>query len=136
MEKTWVSMASFLAAICLAGCASAPPKQSWEKEPSPSEASTQPAQPEEKVAEPSHEDVCRKMWSMISTEAEAAAKKTSGKKKHKLPTDADRDEFMKDCVESGQQEKKEHPKSYACQRKCILDSDTTKEVEACGKACP
>lgn len=114
------------------------PKQAWEKprtestegeakkeEPPTTEASA-PAK------EPSHEDVCRKMWSLIAKDAEDRSKKDP---KAKVPTDKHRSDFLQDCYASGKDEQKSNPEKYNCQRKCILDATVLADVETCGKGC-
>lgn len=132
MEKLLIS------AIVLGGFACGPmgePKQAWEK-PRPAEGTTpsEPAATTESSApkEPSHEDVCRKMWSLIAADAEAQAKKNP---KTKVPGDKQRSEFLQDCYASGKDEQKANPEKYACQRKCILDAEQLPDVETCGKGC-
>jgi hypothetical protein len=86
MEKLLISAG---AVMLVAACGPmGEPKQAWEaprtesteakkEEPPPTEASAPPK-------EPSHEDVCRKMWSLIAKDAEDRAKKDA---KVKVPTD-------------------------------------------------
>lgn len=135
MEKLLIS------AIVLLGFACGPigqPAQSWEK-PKSSEATEE--KKEEPVAttessappkEASHEDVCRKMWTLIADDAAAQAKKNP---KAKVPGDAQRSDFLQDCYKSGKDEAKANPEKYNCQKKCILEAAALPDVETCGKGC-
>lgn len=113
------------------------PKQAWEKKPSsePGEAkSAEPytPPPPETAKDPSHEDVCRKMWKLIADDADAKAKKNP---KQKIPGDNERSGFLQDCYKSGKEESKANPEKYNCQKKCIVEAEVIADVEKCGKAC-
>jgi hypothetical protein len=140
MRAAWVIGVS--TALFAVGCAYNPePRQVGEGDrrfqtaaPSPPPVPTCPA------PEPSHEEVCRKLWSMIEGEARAAfekAKATKAKGKlPRVPGARERREFLLDCLEEGAREREENPSRYACQRRCVLGSETTEEVDACGQTCP
>jgi hypothetical protein len=133
MEKLLIS------AIILGGFACGPmgePKQAWDKpkttESTESSAAPYTPEPPAPAKEPSHEDVCRKMWSLIAKDAEAQSKKNP---KAKVPGDKQRSEFLQDCYASGKSEAKSNPEKYSCQRKCIIDAEELGDVEKCGKGC-
>jgi hypothetical protein len=121
--------------VSLVGCgAMGEPKQAWEKprtesteEKKEEPAATAPTEASPPPKEPSHEDVCRKMWSHIQTDAEARSKKGG---KVKLPTDKDRSDFLQKCYASG----KDDP-AYPCRKKCIMESADLDAVEKCMPAC-
>ncbi len=134
MGKTWISVGCAFVASLSIGCASAPKPP---PEPPPKEEEPEPAQTEDSAPqEESQEEVCDKMWSIIEVEAEDAAKAKKKGKKAKLPTEADKQEFLEDCVERGTKQKQEEPERYECMRVCIMESISTKEVETCAKDCP
>jgi hypothetical protein len=132
MEKLLIS------AVVALGFACGPmgePKQAWQKSEQPEDAATpEPVATTETptTKEPSHEDVCRKMWTLIAKDAEAQAKKNP---KAKVPGDKQRSEFLQDCYASGKEEAKANPEKYNCQRKCIVDAEELGDVEKCGKGC-
>ena len=133
MEKVLIS------ALVVAGFACGPmgePKQAWEHRPPAAEssASSEPyvAPTAEPAKDPTHEDVCRKMWTLIADDAGAKAKKNP---KAKVPTDKDRSDFLQDCYKTGKDESKANPEKYNCQKKCIIDAAVLGDVETCGKAC-
>ena len=100
-----------------------------EKKEEPTPAATEASAP---AKEPSHEDVCRKMGSLIQTDAEERAKKSP---KVKVPKDKDRSEFLQDCYARGKDDQKSNPEKYKCVRTCILDSPALTDFETCSKAC-
>jgi hypothetical protein len=119
-------------------CGTMEPKQAWERprtESTESEAKKEEPPPTTVEAsppkEPSHEDVCRKMWDHIANDAKDKSKKG----KTKVPTDKDRSDFLQDCFKSGADDKKSNPEKYACRRKCIMESEALPQVEDCMKAC-
>ena len=126
----------------LASCgAMGEPKQAWERprtestEAKPEEATPAPTTTTESSApakEPSHEDVCRKMWSLIS---EDAIERSKHNPKVKVPKDKDRSEFLQDCYAKGPEQKKANPEKYGCLRKCIVDSKVLEDFETCSKPC-
>jgi len=137
MEKLLVSAgAAFLFIAC---GPMGEPKQAWERprtesaeekkeEPAPTATTEASAPPKEAT----HEDVCRKMWSLIQTDAETRAKTNP---KIKVPKDKDRSEFLQDCYARGKDDQKSNPEKYKCVRKCILDSPALSDFEACSKDC-
>jgi hypothetical protein len=139
MEKRWgLTLVVGLLITCGAACGE--PKQAWERPREPTAAAEQeptaaayepPAVEASEPKEPSHEDVCRKMWTLIEVDATKAAKK----KGKKGPTDKDRSEFLKDCFARGGDEQKANPQKYKCQRTCIMDAQLLADVETCGKEC-
>jgi hypothetical protein len=135
MEKLLISAGAVFFVSC---GAMGEPKQAWErprtesteaKKDEPPAATTEASAP---AKEPSHEDVCRKMWSLISEDAVERAKHDP---KVKVPTDKHRTEFLQDCYSSGADQKKANPEKYGCLRKCIIDSKALADFETCNKPC-
>ncbi len=136
MGKTSISVG--LLVMALAACGE--PKQAWERPREPvassegtSETKKEDPPPAAEASAPkeiTHEDVCRKMWAHIETDANAKLKKGSTKK----PTDKDRSDFLKGCYDAAG-EQKTMPEKYACRKKCIMESEALADVETCMKSC-